>query len=475
MANKSNYHRSFIILKSKSKGYGLVANKAPAGYCKFEIRRGVGKAYIYVQDIKPSSSLEGIYEAYLVSADYSIRPCKLASLHVNEQGHGEHIATFDADDIMGTGFSLENFHALAIAYRSRGDGEGIRIAYPLIGYSSRNVNIDTHRITESLKFIHGEEIEIESEISPEEERETPTEPEPELEDMVENGSEIPGEGKISRDTEEPQKLDVEAKLEEGSDSGIEEKSEGDKFEEDKFAEEKSREDKFEEEKSREDKSEEDKSEISLEEGKLGDDRIPELNLEPLTTYTGQNDQRPIEPENEDHRSRVEVYRRTEEESKRSADDLKRAYEDSYRDYLQDLPHEDRTYASSGHTYWENVKDYFTGLFRVHQRITPFDNELKHGEWIRVQHTIPVTGGYYAEAPYSYPYYSSSYPDHYIVGLIKDKDGIKHIIYGVPSMYSILPPVSINGFSRWVAIKEGYGMGYWLLYIDAISGRIVYPH
>ena len=64
MARKSNYHRSFIILKPKSRGFEFVPNKAPTGYCKFEIRRGVGRAYIYMQDIKPSSSLDGNYEAY---------------------------------------------------------------------------------------------------------------------------------------------------------------------------------------------------------------------------------------------------------------------------------------------------------------------------------------------------------------------------------------------------------------------------
>ena len=78
MARKSNYHRSFIILKPKSRGYEFVPNKAPTG-CVNLRSGGVGRAYIYMQDIKPSSSLDGVYEAYLISVDDSIRPCKLAS------------------------------------------------------------------------------------------------------------------------------------------------------------------------------------------------------------------------------------------------------------------------------------------------------------------------------------------------------------------------------------------------------------
>ena len=122
MARKSNYHRSFIILKPKSRGFEFVPNKAPTGYCKFEIRRGVGRAYIYMQDIKPSSSLDGNYEAYLISADDSIRPCKLAGLYTDEQGRCEHIVSFDADDIKGSGYTLENFHALVIAFRTGREG-----------------------------------------------------------------------------------------------------------------------------------------------------------------------------------------------------------------------------------------------------------------------------------------------------------------------------------------------------------------
>jgi hypothetical protein len=34
---------------------------------------------------------------------------------------------------------------------------------------------------------------------------------------------------------------------------------------------------------------------------------------------------------------------------------------------------------------------------------------------------------------------------------------------------------MHGFSRWVAANSGYGMGYWLLFIDAYTGGIAYPY
>jgi hypothetical protein len=38
----------------------------------------------------------------------------------------------------------------------------------------------------------------------------------------------------------------------------------------------------------------------------------------------------------------------------------------------------------------------------------------------------------------------------------------------------VPPMSVYGFSRWLPVKNGYGAGYWLLYIDAVTGNITYP-
>jgi len=52
--------------------------------------------------------------------------------------------------------------------------------------------------------------------------------------------------------------------------------------------------------------------------------------------------------------------------------------------------------------------------------------------------------------------------------------VKYVIYGLPGMYSAVPPMSIYGLSKWLPKKNGQGMGYWLLYIDAETGEIAYP-
>jgi len=442
LARRSYYHRSFIILKPESKGYGINPKKDPAGYCKFEIRRGIGKAYIYLQDIKPSSASDGIYEAYLISLDDSIKPCKLASLHIDEQGKGEHIASFDANDIMGSGKSLENFHALAIVFRSEDAGKTMKVAYPLIGYSSRDVNINAHIITERLKAIHGDEVELQSDAEPEveieevqvespvvleQETDIEFEPEVKLEDKDEPEHDVGMVSVLDEETEELDNKTQELNLETEA-----------------------------------------LEEMDLEEAEeVGSEEV-KSEKEPGVQSTSHYSMESIQPSREE-----EVVK--QQELYGSADELKKAYEDSYRRYLKDFAYQDSYYAYRSATYWDNVKDYFMGLFKAYQRVHPFDNELKDAEWVRVQQAAPNPGMYYADSIYRYPYYGHHYPDHYIVGLIKEKDEIKYVVYGIPSMYSMIPPVSITGFSRWVPVKEGYGMGYWLMYIDAISGRVVYPY
>ncbi len=453
MANRSYYHRSFIILKAENRGYGLKSGKEPAGYCKFEIRRGIGKAYIFVQDMKPSSTLDGVYEVYLISADSTIRPCKLASLHVDQQGRGEHIASFDANDIMGTGYSLENFHALTIAFRSESEGRGMKISYPLIGYSSRNVNIDIHEITESLKLIHGENIEVESE--PIDQSLPDTEPEVELmdEEKVDGLTDTQPEVELMDEEE----VDGLTDIQQEDESMVEEEVEGS---------------------TTTDTQPEDEVEIETQVDLESDisaqpepESIPEMKFEPLTDFTEQDTQPIYDHGNVDQQG----YTQGQGDLDSYEEELRRAYEDSYQEYLQDMNYQDDMYSYPAATYWDNVKDYFTGLFSAYQRVYPFDNQLGEAEWIKVPQAVPSHGGYYDASIYRYPYYGSSYPDHYILGLIKENQQTKYVVYGIPSMYSMIPPVSITGFSRWVPVKDGYGMGYWLLYIDAISGRVVYTY
>jgi hypothetical protein len=72
--------------------------------------------------------------------------------------------------------------------------------------------------------------------------------------------------------------------------------------------------------------------------------------------------------------------------------------------------------------------------------------------------------------YDYPYY-----DHYIVGLMRENGEVRYVVYGIPGGYGAISSMFMQGFSKWLPARYGYGMGYWLMYIDACTGEIAYPY
>ncbi|MGI6536957.1 MAG: hypothetical protein ACOX22_01075 [Caldicoprobacterales bacterium] len=109
------------------------------------------------------------------------------------------------------------------------------------------------------------------------------------------------------------------------------------------------------------------------------------------------------------------------------------------------------------TYWSKVESYYNNLFKNHIKVMPFEDGIGEVDWIRVENWDP-----------------GSWFDHYLIGLHRHLGRVRYVIYGIPGMYTAVPPMSVYGFSRWLPVKNGYGAGYWLLYIDAVTGNITYP-
>ncbi|OLS02286.1 hypothetical protein [Tissierella creatinophila] len=64
--------------------------------------------------------------------------------------------------------------------------------------------------------------------------------------------------------------------------------------------------------------------------------------------------------------------------------------------------------------------------------------------------------------------------HYIFGLYNEDDKVKFYIYGIPGKFSLEehPKLGKTGFNTWFEGREV--PGYWLLYIEPETGRILYP-
>ena len=65
--------------------------------------------------------------------------------------------------------------------------------------------------------------------------------------------------------------------------------------------------------------------------------------------------------------------------------------------------------------------------------------------------------------------------YYVVGIIKNKQDIKYICYGVPGNYNIEPPIEMKDYSQWLPtdIKDPYTNGYWVMYQDADTGENIF--
>lgn len=64
--------------------------------------------------------------------------------------------------------------------------------------------------------------------------------------------------------------------------------------------------------------------------------------------------------------------------------------------------------------------------------------------------------------------------HYLFGLYNVNDQVKFYVYGVPGNFSSEdhPQKGTTGFNTWYEGRDN--VGYWLLYIDPLTGRIIYP-
>lgn len=61
-------------------------------------------------------------------------------------------------------------------------------------------------------------------------------------------------------------------------------------------------------------------------------------------------------------------------------------------------------------------------------------------------------------------------EYYSVGIIKENEKIKYIVYAIPSVVGSEPPADLENFSQWIAIDNE--IGYWLMYQDSENGESV---
>lgn len=122
------------------------------------------------------------------------------------------------------------------------------------------------------------------------------------------------------------------------------------------------------------------------------------------------------------------------------------------------PEADTAQGTSGQpkTYWERTREFYLGLFSQGQSCKPFEDMFPDTEWVVIQ---PRQRD---------PYYGAF--DHYLIGLTRHDKKVTTIIYAVPGGMYWMPPAPGYGFSRFIPVDPSTGMGYWLCFLDAETGK-----
>jgi len=418
MAN-FNYRRFFIILRAKDTGFEL-QEKEPSGYCKIDIKNNRIKFFIYVQDLKPRTEQQGVYEAYIVSPREEKPAKKLADISVDSRGRAECTVESDTDALNRTAKSIEELSAIAVVYRSLSDTA--KLYYPLVGSAGKRGEIDwsgrimADILKTSKTLLSEKQIPNQNETPSEENKDK------EIFEIVTNQTTF---GYASDDLA----LDLGARHEKNF---------------------------FEEESDFLDKIVDEKypflDSVAAEKSDLSDEVACETSL----TSEGEVFKEIILEKNGIH-DKIAL-----EDDENPDDKIDKAE-------CSPLP---------SANYWDVMRDYFMKLTKENPRAYPFGHNDDR-RWVKIEH-IPDGYSQYCNQRTNMDYCvgdslrrDTESRTHYLVGLVGQDETVSYVIYGFPGFsYEQPPAYAIHGLSVWEPLKNGYGKGYWLIYIDAQTGDLV---
>jgi hypothetical protein len=415
MAN-FNYRRFFIILRAKDTGFEL-NDKEPSGYCKIDIKNNRIKFLIYVQDLKPQTSDQGIYEAYIVSPREEKPAYKLADIFVDNRGRAECNVESDTETLKRTTKSLEEFSAITVVYKSLTHTR--KLHYVLVGSAGKRAELDwSGRIMADILKVSGTELK---------EQQIPDESK--IFNSITPEKTVAPEEVIPNKVTEPEKAASDWNMPLSNDLC----SCGDT-----------------------EQNEDTKTPGSAGSQTALSDESNDIGLEFVVRH-----------EESDSKEIIVEKIKTHD---------KIAFEDDEKP--DDKTDEAKCLPFSSTNYWDFMKDYFMKISKENPRVYPFGYNDDR-KWVKVEH-IPDGYSKYCNQR-SYMDFNSADPlrrdpeslAHYLVGFIDQDENISYVIYGFPGYsYEQPPAYAIHGLSVWEPLKNGYGKGYWLIYIDAQTGDLV---
>lgn len=149
----------------------------------------------------------------------------------------------------------------------------------------------------------------------------------------------------------------------------------------------------------------------------------------------------------------------------------------YTEYVRRLNHKNQ------------MTNYILSVLKFFPQVQPLKVYLHGYTWWRIDDngTNSYRGflpyyNYLLSANYQYPFMQNSTTclnlirkyGHYLFGLYKEGNETKYYVYAVPGRFTVEehPFKGITGFNTWYDSIDG--VGYWILYIDPLMGKIIYP-
>lgn len=433
MSGEFTYYRKYIILRDN---YTNIEGIKPKGHGKLEIRGVKGAVSLNMENCEP----HGDYRIYFLGdIGGKIGEYDLGRVIIDERGRTRTNLSFNIRDLESKGFHVDRLAAIII----RKDEAILLNGY--IGQDDGTVD----RFIEQLTSGKVEELKG-LELTPSlEEKTQPVERE---EDLASEGMEEDIESAAKFDREEVEDEIVETEeLEKSGPVG-----EADKV--DELIEE-------------------------LEEKDGADEAIGELGEEVDGTIEELDDVDEV----------LEEIEEISEEDIEAVESIDGSEEWDDGQGFQKIEKEDEVADYKSLEYMRKLNhknqmtDYILSILRFFPYVDPFNIYLHGYSWWKIEDCntdlhkgfLPYYN-YLMGTDYRYGIANSSTTcidqiekyGHYIFGIYKDGKDVKYYLYGVPGRFTTEehPFRGVTGFNTWYESEDGFG--YWILYIDPMTGEVV---
>lgn len=146
MEAKMAFQRNFLIYNAEDSGFEY--GKKPSGHVRIEVRDGKGKLWSVVQNLVPGNGRLA-YKFYLVRAGKEPAAAVCAGMLGLRQNKGELEWAFDPYNVNGSGYGISEFDVFAVL-AEYSDRENTRIVCPLAAY--RNKGTEWRRKLDKLIY-----------------------------------------------------------------------------------------------------------------------------------------------------------------------------------------------------------------------------------------------------------------------------------------------------------------------------------